>query len=212
MNNPKKRKAAEAKNVEQKTNNSKVTNSEIITLNQEEPKSNTKWTNNDKKILLEGLKKYGSENIEAISEMLPNITFEDIRWKIAEYSEMAEHLYEHKLINNWINCGLFESGDSLVPEALLFIHLFEKHPSPSETEGFDFRAIYNFLYRSCLEPVSYFDLSPKDRDLLCILLSRLEHKIWPKQQKDIWEYVGNTYNKRNIKKVYPGKKFPGQFL
>ena len=146
MNNPKKRKAAEAKNVEQKTNNSKVTNSEIITLNQEEPKSNTKWTNNDKKILLEGLKKYGSENIEAISEMLPNITFEDIRWKIAEYSEMAEHLYEHKLINNWINCGLFESGDSLVPEALLFIHLFEKHPSPSETEGFDFRYMNCLIY------------------------------------------------------------------
>ncbi|KAF3429383.1 hypothetical protein E2986_03183 [Frieseomelitta varia] len=212
MNNPKKRKAAETKNIKQKTNNSKVTNSETITINQENPKLNTKWTNSDKKILLEGLKKYGSENIEAISKMLPNITFEDIEWKIAEYSEMAEYLYEHKLINNWISCGLFESGDSLVPEALLFIHLFEKHPSPSETEGFDFRAIYSFLYRSCLEPVSYFDLSPKDRDLLCILLSRLEHKIWPKQQKDIWEYVGNTYNKRYIKKVYPGKKFPGQLL
>ncbi|CAD1475628.1 unnamed protein product [Heterotrigona itama] len=212
MNNSKKRKAAKAKNVKQKTNNSKVTNSEMITINQQESKLNTKWTNSDKKTLLEALKKYGSENIEAISKMLPNITFEDIRWKIAEYSEMAEYFYEHKLINNWINCGLFESEDSFVPEALLFIHLFEKHPSPSETEDFDFRAIYSFLYRSCLEPVSYFDLSPKDRDLLCILLSRLEHKIWPKQQQDIWEYVGNTYNKRYIKKVYPGKKFPGQLL
>ncbi|XP_033347194.1 uncharacterized protein LOC117232127 [Bombus vosnesenskii] len=212
MNNPKERKATAAKTIKQKNNESKATSSKMITVNQQKAKSNKLWTNNDKKILLEGLKKYGAENVEAISKMLPNMSFEDIKWKIAEYSEMAEYLYEHELINNWMNCGMFEPGDSLIPEALLFIHLFEKHPSPSEAEGFNFRAIYNFLYRSCLGPVSYFDLSPKDRDLLCILLSRLERKIWPKCEKDIWEYVGNTYNKRHIKKVYPGKRVPGQLL
>ncbi|XP_017755707.1 PREDICTED: uncharacterized protein LOC108547625 [Eufriesea mexicana] len=89
--------------------------------------------------------------------------------------------------DEWLNCGLYKPGDSFIPEALLL-------------------AIYKYLYRSCFEQPSYFDLSPKDRDLLCFLLSKVEQKVWPQCKTDIWEYIGKVYNKRNIKRVYPGKK------
>ncbi|KOC60686.1 hypothetical protein WH47_07429 [Habropoda laboriosa] len=170
-----------------------------------ESKSNVKWSNKDKRILLEALKKYGSENVGAISKMLPNIPLQDIKTKIFEYSLMAKYLCENELLNNWLKCGLYHPEDSLIPEALLFIQLFEDHPSPSETEGYNIRAIYNFLYRSCFEQLSYYDLSSKDRDLLCFLLSKVEQKSWPQCQSDIWQYIGRVYNKRNIKNVYPGK-------
>ncbi|CAK9816519.1 hypothetical protein ANTPLA_LOCUS9000 [Anthophora plagiata] len=187
------------KNEQQKSDNNKSES------NNYESVSNIKWNNKDKKILLEALKKYGSENIEAISKMLPNIPSQVIKSKISEYSLMAEHLCENELLNNWLKCGLYHPGDSLIPQALLFIQLFEEHPRPSEAEGYDIRAIYNFLYRSCFEQLSYFDLSSKDRDLLCFLLSKVEQKLWPQCQSDIWQYIGRVYNKRNIKKVYPGK-------
>ncbi|XP_034184447.2 uncharacterized protein LOC117606269 [Osmia lignaria lignaria] len=164
--------------------------------------SNMEWSTKDKKILLEALKKYGSEDISALSRMLPNISPKNIKSKISEYSQMAEG--EVELLNKWLKCGLYEPRDSLLPEALLFIQLFEDHPPPSES-GYDFRAIYNFLYRSCVEEPPFFDLSSNDTDILYSLLSKIEQKSWPKHQKHLWEYVGRIYNKRNIKRVYPGK-------
>lgn len=199
------------------------------------------WDSHDKTVLLDALNKYGSKDIAAISKMLPNMPAEAIRSKISEYSTIAERLYENELIDKWTECGLYKPGDSVVPEALLCIGLFEDHPSPSEAGGYDFRyvfylmllishpryitvqivfagtlssntimlryfrAIYKFLYRSCFERTSFFDLSEKDRNLLCSCLSKIEKKVWPACQKEIWEYVGRVYNKRNIKKVYAAK-------
>ncbi|XP_076171900.1 uncharacterized protein LOC143148939 isoform X2 [Ptiloglossa arizonensis] len=100
-------------------------------------KSNIEWNNNDKRILLEALKKYGSENVPAISNMLLHIPPQVIKAKISEYSVMAKDLYENELLNKWLKCGLYKPGDSLIPEALLFIQLFENHPPPSELEGCD---------------------------------------------------------------------------
>ncbi|CAL7940114.1 unnamed protein product [Xylocopa violacea] len=168
-------------------------------------KKKNKWNSKNKKILLEALKRYGPENIEAISKMLPSISSQDIKLKISEYSEEARKLYEDELLNKWLNCGLYKSEDSLIPEALLFIYLFEDHPPPSEMDGYNIKAIYNFLYDSCYQRTSYLDLSAKDRELLCFLLSRIERRVWPECQQEMMEYIGTVYNKRNIKKVYPGK-------
>ncbi|XP_043251713.1 uncharacterized protein LOC122396979 [Colletes gigas] len=170
-----------------------------------ESKAHATWSNSDKKILLEALKQYGPENISAISNMLPHIAPEAIELKITEYSTMAKELHDHEFLDKWLNCGSYEPGDSIIPEALLFIQLLENHPSPSEVEGYDFRAIYKFLYSSCLERPSFFDLSQKDRDMLCSTMSKIENTSWPKCQKGLWDYVGRAYNRMNIKKVYPGK-------
>ncbi|XP_076656549.1 uncharacterized protein LOC143361209 isoform X2 [Halictus rubicundus] len=167
----------------------------------EEPKQD--WSNTDKRTLLEALKKYGDENIPAISEMLPHISPENIKSKISEYSYLASISPENELIK-WLNYGIYKPGDSLIPEALLFISLFEDHPSPVDADGYDFRAIYNFLYRLCLEE-SPSDLSENDLNLLFSCLSNIEEKVWPKQKKDILAYAGRVYNKIHIKKVYPGK-------
>ncbi|XP_076621035.1 uncharacterized protein LOC143341762 [Colletes latitarsis] len=180
-------------------------NNTSVVESSNESKVHATWSNNDKRILLEALKKYGSENISAISTMLPHILPKAIELKITEYSMMAKDLQEHEFLDKWLNCGSYESGDSIIPEALLFIQLLENHPSPSEVGGYDFRAIYKFLYRSCLERSSFFDLSQKDRDMLCSSMSKVENISWPKCQKDLWDYVGRAYNRMNMKKVYPGK-------
>ena len=177
--------------------------SEAESDNEFEP--SVEWDSHDKRVLLDALNKYGSKDIAAISKMLPNMPVEAVQSKISEYSTIAERLYENELIDKWMECGLYKPGDSVVPEALLFIGLFEDHPSPSEAGGYDFRAIYDFLYRSCFERTSFFDLSEKDRNLLCSSLSKIEKKVWPACQKEIWEYVGRVYNKRKIKKVYTAK-------
>ncbi|XP_003704865.1 uncharacterized protein LOC100882043 [Megachile rotundata] len=187
------------KNIKNNKRQQKKNNTET---NEDELESNVKWNTKDKKTLLEALRKYGPDNIAALSEMLPHISPEHIESKIAEYSLIAES--EDQLLNKWLNCGLYHPGDSLVPEALLFIQLFEDHPPPSEL-GYDLRAIYNFLYRSCSEEPPFFELSTEDMNILYSLLSKIEEKSWPKYQKHLLEYVGSIYNKRHIRKVYPGK-------
>ncbi|XP_031840744.1 uncharacterized protein LOC116430563 [Nomia melanderi] len=162
------------------------------------------WSDADKRTLLEALKKHGSNNITAISKMLPCISPENIKLKISEYSTMANNLYETEILDEWLNSGIYKPGDSLIPEALLFIYLFEDHPT-TEADGYDFRAIYKFLYRSCFEQPSHLDLSEKDLNLLYYALYKVQNKVWPNYRKEIWEYVGKIYNKKNIKKVYPGK-------
>lgn len=127
--------------IEKNTNNNSEPESSSNEL-----KLNTKWNIKDKKILLEALQKYGSENIDAISKMLPNISLEDIKSTISKYSEIAKNLYEEELLNKWLKCGLYQPEDSLIPEALLFIQLFENHPSPSELEGYDIRYVYMCVY------------------------------------------------------------------
>ncbi|XP_076382248.1 uncharacterized protein LOC143260497 [Megalopta genalis] len=162
------------------------------------------WSNMDKQRLLEALKKHGAENINAISEMLPHVSSENITLKIQEYSNLANNSPENESLCKWLDSGIYEPGDSLIPEALLFILLFEDHPSPIEAAGYDFRAIYDFLYRSCLEETSS-DLSGKDLNLLCSFLSTIENRVWPKHERDILAYVGRTCGKMKVKKVYPGK-------
>ncbi|XP_076284555.1 uncharacterized protein LOC143211034 isoform X1 [Lasioglossum baleicum] len=172
-------------------------------VHQIKEESKQSWSNTDKRTLLEALKKYGDENILAISEMLPHISPVNIKLKISEYSDLASISQENEL-DKWLNYGIYEPGDSLIPEALLFISLFEGQPSPVDADGYDFRAIYNFLYHLCLEE-SPSDLSENDLSLLCSSLSNIEDRVWPNQKKDILAHAGRANSKMNIKKVYQGK-------
>lgn len=41
-------------------------------------------------------------------------------------------------LETWINSGLFNDTSSPVAQAFKLISMFEKHPSPEESNGFDF--------------------------------------------------------------------------
>lgn len=192
------RKKENASNTQkQKNHNVKATSSK------DESKPKINWSNNDKEILLAALEKYGSENIQAISKMLPKISPREIKSKILEYSEIAADLENHQCLDNWLK--LYQPGDSMIPEALLFISLFEEHPPPSKLEGHDIGAIYNFLYRSCYEETSLCDLSPKDRNLLFLLMAKVQQKVWPKCQAELLQYVSKMSTAKKKRRVYPGK-------
>ncbi|XP_017882267.1 uncharacterized protein LOC108626215 [Ceratina calcarata] len=173
------------------------------TSSKDESKSKINWSKNDKEVLLEALEKYGSENIQAISKMLPRIPPREIKSKILEYSKIAANLENNQCLDKWLK--LYQPGDSMIPEALLFISLFEEHPPPSELEGHDIRAIYNFLYRCCYEEPSLFDLSQKDRNFLLLLMVKVQQKIWPKCQGELLQYVSKISSAKKIRRVYPGK-------
>lgn len=106
------------------------------------PESKKKrWTETEKKTLLKGLQTYGSDDICALEKVLPNKSSIAIRQMIEKYRALAD--LGKKDVNSpldiWLRSGLFNEEHKQVPEALLFISLFEDHPPPEETAGFDLR-------------------------------------------------------------------------
>jgi hypothetical protein len=100
-----------------------------------------KWTENEKRILLKGLKKYGSKSVKKLNPLLPSKSTNSILQMIRKYRTIAE--LGKKDVNSpldvWLRSGIFSGENILLSEALLFIHLFEKHPPPEETAGFDIK-------------------------------------------------------------------------
>ena len=100
-----------------------------------------RWTESEKRLLLKGLKKYGSNNPMKIKLLLPNKTISSIQQMIRKYEAIAE--LGKKAVNSpldvWIRSGLFSGDNTMIPEALLFINKFEDHPPPEETAGFDLK-------------------------------------------------------------------------
>lgn len=112
-------------------------------MNDKDSKSFTisgRWTEGEKQILLKGLKQHGSQDLENLRNLLPNKSIHSIRQMITKYQTIAE--LGKKDVNSpldiWLRSGIFEKND-LVSDALLFICLFENHPPPEETAGFDLR-------------------------------------------------------------------------
>lgn len=102
--------------------------------------SNRRWTEGEKNTLLKGLKKYGSEDFENLKVLLPNKSINCIKQMIRKYQTIAE--LGKKDVNSpldvWLRSGIFKKNE-LISDALLFISLFENHPPPEETAGFDLK-------------------------------------------------------------------------
>lgn len=112
------------------------------------------WSEKDKWKLLRALKKYGYEDLENIYKEFPCKTEGAVKMKINKLHRSAERCNLKKKesqLDAWIDSGLFSDTDDSIPLALKFISLFEKHPSPYDSAGCDFRYLsntsnYNSLY------------------------------------------------------------------
>ncbi|XP_001601175.1 uncharacterized protein LOC100118855 isoform X2 [Nasonia vitripennis] len=109
-----------------------------------------RWTEGEKRILLRGLKQYGSEDIQNIQQLLPQKSTTSILNMIRKYQAIAE--LGKKEVNSpldvWLRSGIFDKEKNFTAEAMLFISMFEDHPPPEETAGFDLKQAYNFLYEA----------------------------------------------------------------
>ncbi|KAG7211287.1 hypothetical protein KM043_010589 [Ampulex compressa] len=165
------------------------------------------WPDCIKIAFLRALKKYGHKNVRLLSKELPGVPTKDIRAMINKYQTISRFVIKEKQspLSQWLLCGLFKPEESVLPQALLYICLFEKHPTPLECKNCDFRAIYNFLY--CLSSGQTLpNLSPATERVLYGLLSDIMNQVWPASQKEIFDYLGNIYNRRKIQRVYSGKR------
>lgn len=99
------------------------------------------WTREEKILLFKAIKSYGHEDINHISEMLPLKSLESISDKLNDIITSAENTKnaEEYSLSAWLHCGLFDKKPNLLPQALLFIHLFEKQPLITKNSSCDFR-------------------------------------------------------------------------
>lgn len=100
-----------------------------------------RWTEAEKRILLRGLKQHGSDDIQNLQQLLPQKSTTSIVNMIRKYQAIAE--LGKKEVNSpldvWLRSGIFDKEKNFAAEAVLFISMFEEHPPPEETAGFDLK-------------------------------------------------------------------------
>ncbi|KAL7299094.1 uncharacterized protein LOC106658732 [Trichogramma pretiosum] len=137
-----------------------------------------RWTEHEKKSLLVALRSHGSSDIEKLKEHLPNKTTKSIQQMIKKYKAIADlgkkDIYSP--LDVWVRSGIFDAESNMISEALLFIYLFEKHPPPNQTAGFDIKNVYKFMYEAATgEPTT--NLSRKTAYMLKDLIYTVDREF-----------------------------------
>ncbi|XP_012287423.1 uncharacterized protein LOC105703534 isoform X3 [Orussus abietinus] len=98
------------------------------------------WTVKEKQKLLKGLRKYGHMDIHGMCKVLPGRTPGSIKAKINEYASRIRGKGDDlSPLETWLKSDIFQERDSIIPQALKLIQLFEKHPPSEKCAGCDFR-------------------------------------------------------------------------
>lgn len=114
----------------------------------EKSKSYSRWTNEDKVKLLQGLKVYGHNDYHTIAKkLLPSKSVSAVRSMIYKYVCAAKNeLRNENPLDDWLQSDALRDDSSMVPEALLYISLFEDHPPLSETGGIDIAFVFLMFF------------------------------------------------------------------
>ncbi|XP_012287424.1 uncharacterized protein LOC105703534 isoform X4 [Orussus abietinus] len=98
-----------------------------------------------------------------------------------------------------------EERDSIIPQALKLIQLFEKHPPSEKCAGCDFSEAYKFLYDLTVGNNST-DCPSATKEMIYCVIARIKRDIWPSTNKQILDQLCRLDSKTKAVKVYPGKK------
>lgn len=171
----------------------------------------TNWNKREKLRLLKALKVYGHNNVAKISNVIATKSQEEVKAMIKKLIIKSQVLKEdtESTLNDWLGCESIKKTRkkaSLIQQALLFIHLFEKH-SIFTIGKYDYRAIYHFLYKlfcGCKSP----ELSKGNQKLLYELLSEIIQQTISIPQKDITVTLEKLLDKKaNIRTYHRKKRF-----
>ncbi|KAK0180735.1 hypothetical protein PV327_003089 [Microctonus hyperodae] len=167
---------------------------------------NIAWTEKEKKTLLAALKKFGYTDIQNISNELPSKSKSALRIMINKLRLAAKKCTSRResQIDLWLESGLFDEDDTVIPQILKFISIFENHPSFNENPGCNFKVIYDILSQAT-RGVLPDDTSQLECEIISYILNEITHGVWPVHENDICEFVDNL-EKSKAKYCYPPKK------
>ncbi|KAK2580511.1 hypothetical protein KPH14_006246 [Odynerus spinipes] len=169
----------------------------------------THWSKREKLRLLKALKIHGHTDINKVTNMVATKSQKDVEVMINKLMVQSQAIKSNTnpIINEWLECESIKKTikkKSLIRQVLLFIYLFEKHPTSTDGKC-DYRAIYHFIYKlfcGCEAP----ELSKENQKLLYEVLSEVIEQTVSKPQKDIIITLEKLLDKKAGMRTYPGKK------
>ncbi|XP_071648925.1 uncharacterized protein [Temnothorax longispinosus] len=160
-------------------------------------------------MILNALFRHGCQDLPF--NVIPGMSMKEYHSKMESALELTETAVKNKpSIVDWLRSGLFEEDECNVPLALLFIALYEQHPSPEddrEDVECNFRELYQFLHKvTTNQPVPH--LSRNSANVLYKLLSELMEEVWPNMQPSLLNFLSEThiYSRSAVRRTYSGKR------
>ncbi|XP_034950194.1 uncharacterized protein [Chelonus insularis] len=165
-----------------------------------------KWDEDEKTTLLSALQKYGYTDIDNIAKEFPHKTKAAVRAMINKLYAIAQksNTTQSDHIDAWLESEYFSNTNTMIPEALRFISLFEDHPPPEDSAGCDFKALYDLLHRATLgQP--FINSTPMTLETIFYILKQITEEVWPKCEEEVDLYLENLLQQKT-RKVYGPKK------
>lgn len=162
---------------------------------------NKTWSEADKRVLLSGLKKHGHTDIKSLAKILPNKSPAAIKAMITSLMLAARRsTKENKIppIDMWLAQSSIDETNSLIPQALSFISMFERHPRPEECGGCDLRAAYDYIYRMT-EGHPMVAMPTKTRRIVYRVISKTVSKLRLKSPETLLMLINNLYKSTSRK-------------
>ncbi|XP_043269632.1 uncharacterized protein [Venturia canescens] len=164
-----------------------------------------KWTVEDKKNLLRAIKQYGHTDITGIAAMMNNKSPTSIKLiihKIMQKARVKSSSLPCTTLETWLNSGMFDDTSSPIAQAFKLISMFEKHPPPEESNGFDFGQVYDYLHRIILGNPR-MEISEETLLKLKSLMDEVHNEVWPAAENDVVGYLGTLNRRKLALQCYP---------
>ncbi|XP_046733710.1 uncharacterized protein LOC124403979 [Diprion similis] len=155
---------------------------------------NNEWTNDEKILLLKGLKKYGHKDVPSIAKLVPSKSPIAVKTMILNTMMAARRSTKpgrKPPINMWLERTSLDDTNSLIPQALKFISLFERHPAAENCGGCDLRAAYDFVSRMTRnQPTA--ELSTNTRRIIFKAISKTVSKMRLSSPESLFQSINNV--------------------
>lgn len=161
------------------------------------------WTKEEKRKLLQLIKLEGHTNYEKIAHSFSNKSPLAIKAKVNKYIALSKSSKPGSAdpLDFWLYSYFQKNDDALISRALLFIQLFENHPTTEETNGVEFDSIYEFLHRLTLgHPPN--NITTKSWDAFNAEMKKATELVTSKSEKEVLTHLSTL----NIKPK-PGKDY-----
>ncbi|XP_051164202.1 uncharacterized protein LOC127283403 [Leptopilina boulardi] len=175
-------------------------------MSSKDEKSSRGWTKEEKEKLLELIKIHGHTNYDKIALGLPNKSPLGIKAKINKYLSLSKSLKPGSVdpLDFWLYSFFQQDDESLISRALLYVQLFETHPTVEESNGIEFDTIYGFLHRlTSGHPPN--NISPQSFDAFDREMVRAIDFVSNKSEKEVLTYLSTLNIKKKPAKDYSRK-------
>ncbi|XP_033227227.1 uncharacterized protein LOC117179481 [Belonocnema kinseyi] len=164
------------------------------------------WSRSEKAMLLQILKTEGHQNLNRIAAAIPNKSLGAIKALLNKYSVQAKAFKSdsNDPLDFWLHSYFSPEDDNLVAKALLFIRLFEEHPTPQELNGVDINSIYEFLHRSTLGH-SPGELPPEMWKVVDSEVSLISDNVSTPSEREVLTYLSTFSNRQKPHRDYSRK-------